>query len=63
MDRGAWLAIVHRVAKTQKHLNRVSTHLEKAMATHSNTLAWKIPWKEELGRLQSMRSFRVDTTE
>ena len=28
--------------------------LEKAMATHSSTVAWKIPWTEELGRLQSM---------
>ena len=28
--------------------------LEKEMATHSSTLAWKIPWMEELGRLQSM---------
>ena len=28
--------------------------LEKEMATHSNTLAWKIPWAEEPGRLQSM---------
>ena len=28
--------------------------LEKAMATHSSTLAWKIPWMEECGRLQSM---------
>ena len=33
------------------------------MATHSSTLAWKIPWTEELGRLQSMGSLRVDTTE
>ena len=33
--------------------------LEKAMATHSNTLAWRIPWMEEPGRLQSMRSLRV----
>ena len=32
---------------------------EKAMATHSSTLAWKIPWTEELGRLQSMGSHRV----
>ena len=31
----------------------------KAMATHSGTLAWKIPWTEEPGRLQSMRSLRV----
>ena len=33
--------------------------LEKEMATHSSTLAWKIPWMEELGRLQSMWSQRV----
>ena len=32
---------------------------EKAMATHSSTLAWKIPWVEEPGRLQSMGSIRV----
>ena len=32
---------------------------EKAMAPHSNTLAWKIPWAEEPGRLQSMGSWRV----
>ena len=30
--------------------------MEKAMAPHSSTLAWKITWTEELGRLQSMRS-------
>ena len=30
--------------------------LEKEMATHSSTLAWKIPWTEESGGLQSMRS-------
>ena len=33
--------------------------LEKAMAPHSSTLAWKIPWTEEPGRLQSMGSKRV----
>ena len=33
--------------------------LEKEMAPHSSTLAWKIPWMEEPGRLQSMRSQRV----
>ena len=32
---------------------------EKAMAPHSSTLAWKIPWVEEPGRLQSMGSLRV----
>ena len=33
--------------------------LEKAMAIHSSTIAWKIPWTEEPGRLQSMGSQRV----
>ena len=33
--------------------------MEKAMSTHSSTLAWNIPWTEEPGRLQSMGSLRV----
>ena len=33
--------------------------LEKEMATHSSVLAWRIPWTEEPGRLQSMGSQRV----
>ena len=33
--------------------------LEKEMASHSSTLAWKIPWTEESGRLQSMGLQRV----
>ena len=33
--------------------------LEKKMATHSSILAWRIPWTEELGGLQSMGSQRV----
>ena len=37
--------------------------MEKAMATHSSTLAWKIPGTEKPGRLQSMGSLRVDPTE
>ena len=52
------------------HAYRVSTHLfiyaciyakspEKAMAPHSSTLAWKIPWTEEPCRLQSMGLLRV----
>ena len=38
-----------------------SSHVltEKAMAPHSSTLAWKIPWTEEPGRLQSMGLLRV----
>ena len=37
--------------------------LEKEMATHSSTLAWRIPWIEEPGRLRSMGSQESDTTE
>ena len=37
----------------------VGSSSEKAMAPHSSTLAWKIPWTEEPGRLQSMWSLRV----
>ena len=41
-------------------LNQVPKEgMEKAMATHSSTLAWKIPWMEESGRLQSMGLRRV----
>ena len=36
--------------------------LEKEMATHSNILAWRIPWTEEPGRLQSMGFLELDTT-
>ena len=37
--------------------------LEKGMATHSNILAWKIPWTEEPDGLQSIVSKELDTTE
>ena len=37
-------------------LARLGQYLEKAMAPHSSTLAWKIPWTEEPGRLQSIES-------
>ena len=37
--------------------------MEKAMTPHSSTLAWKIPWTEEPGRLQSMGSLESDMTE
>ena len=36
---------------------------EEEMATHSSTLAWRIPWTEEPGGLQSMGSQESDTTE
>ena len=44
-----------RARKKEKKNNKV----EKAMAPHSSTLAWKIPWMEEPGGLQSMGSHRV----
>ena len=64
MDRGAWWAAVHAVAKSPIQLSdfTVTFHfhaLEKEIATHSSTLAWKIPWMEEPGRLQSLGSQRV----
>ena len=37
----------------------ISVHQEKAMAPHSSTPAWRIPWTEEPDRLQSMGSLRV----
>ena len=45
--------------KTQVQCLDQDDSLEKEMATHTNILAWKIPWKEEPGRLQSMGSQRV----
>ena len=48
-------------ATRNKYINKhgVACNLEKAMATHSSTLAWRIPWMEEPGRLQFMGSLRV----
>ena len=40
-------------------LENLALSKEKAMASHSSTLAWKIPWMEEPGRLQSMGLLRV----
>ena len=57
-------AAVHGVGKSRTWLSdfTFTFHfhaLEKEMATHSSVLAWKIPWTEEPGRLQSMGSGRV----
>ena len=41
----------------------VQDPLEKEMATHSSILAWKIPWTEEPGELQSMESQELDMNE
>ena len=64
MGRGAWWAAVHGVAKSWTQLSNFTFTfhfhaLEKEMATHSSTLAWKIPWTEEPGGLQSMGLLRV----
>ena len=53
-----WVHIAFIMKNVTKILNL--HHIkEKAMAPHSSTLAWKIPWMEEPGRLQSMGSLRV----
>ena len=64
MDRGAWWAAVHGMAKSVTGLIDFpfTFHfhaLEMEMASHSSPLAWKIPWAEEPGRLQSMGLLRV----
>ena len=75
MDREAWRAAIHGVAKSRTRLRASlvaqtvkllpvmqetwaqslcrEDPLEKERATHSSILAWKIPWTEEPGRLQS----------
>ena len=45
--------------KTQVQSLGQEDPLEKGMTTHSSIPAWRIPWTEEPGRLQSMRSLRV----
>ena len=64
MDRGAWWAAVHGVAKSRTRLSDVifTFHfhaLEKEMATRSSVLAWRIPGTGEPGGLPSMGSHRV----
>ena len=56
---------MHSIVNILLYLICLSIYLpwEKAMAPNSSTLAWKIPWTEELGGLQSMGSLRVGTTE
>ena len=47
--------------ETRVHFLDEEDPLEKEMATHSSILAWRIPWTEEPGRLQSMRSQELHT--
>ena len=59
MDREAWRAAIHGVAKSRTRLSDFTFHfhaLEKEMATHSSTLAWRIPGTGEPGGLPSMGS-------
>ena len=56
-------AILLNNMRSQLFCTELWFNLEKAMAPHSSTLAWNIPWTEEPGRLQSMGSLRIDTTE
>ena len=59
-DGRAWWAAIYGVAQSRTRLKRLSSSSSsKAMAPHSSTLAWKIPWTEEPGGLQSMGSRRV----
>ena len=67
-DEGAWWAIVHGVAKSRTRLSdfTFTFHLhalEKEMATHSSILAWRSPWTEKPGGLQSQGLRESDTTE
>ena len=64
MDGGAWWAAVPGVARSRTRLSDVTFTfhfhaLEKAMATHSSVLAWRIPGTGEPGGLPSMGSHRV----
>ena len=78
MDKRVWKAIVHGVSRVRHNSEgKASTcnmeaqvrslgfedPLEKEIATHSSILAWKIPWTEEPGELQSMGCKELDTTE
>ena len=64
--RSEWAALVAQTVKNLPAMPETRVQslgqenpLEKGMATHSSILAWKIPWTEEPGRLQSRGSQRV----
>ena len=61
MTTGETIALTRQtfVGKVMSLLFNMLSRLEKAMALHSSTLAWKMPWTEEPGRLQSMGLPRV----
>ena len=53
------IAVKRREVRSKGEKERYTHLTEKAMTPHSSTLAWKIPWMEEPGGLQSMGSLRV----
>jgi len=60
MDLGDYMSLRYIHCKKKKKKEKKCTiSVEKVMATHSSTLAWKIPWMEEPGGLPSMGSHRV----
>ena len=54
-----WIKCLPAMRETRVQSLGWEDPLEKEMATHSSTLAWRIPWTEEPGRLQSTGSQRV----
>ena len=64
MDRASLVAQMvtnlHAMQEIQVRSLGQEDPLKKGMATHSSILAWRIPWAEEPGRLQSMGSQRVE---
>ena len=66
IKRLPWVSLVAQMVKNLPEMQETCVQslgwkdpLEKEMAIHSNILAWKIPWTEEPGRLQSTGSQRV----
>ena len=66
VNGGAWVLLVVETVKNLPAMQKTwiqslgqGDPLEKEMATHSSILAWRIPWTEEPGRLQSMGLQRV----
>ena len=67
--RYSWASLVAQLVKNSPAMQETWVRslgwedpLEKGMATHSSILAWRIPWTEEPGRLQSMGCKESDTT-
>ena len=59
IDKNAFVGYQCKEIEENNRMGKTTDLLEKAVATHSSVLAWKIPWMEEPGRLQSMGSQRL----